>query len=102
MAERETSIEEPPHDVLAAEAFEMPASDPELHHHGPIQVPEDPAGIAEPHDVLAADEFPMPAARQSGTAGSLVTHSGGGWHAGMLAAVGALGLVVLLWLLRRR
>ncbi len=49
------------HDILAAEAFAMPAPDPRL-HHGPIVLPEDPTGIAEPHDVLAAEEFPMPAA----------------------------------------
>ena len=61
MAEQEIPLDERPHDVLAAEAFAMPASDPELHHHGPIALPEDPTGIEEPHDVLAAEEFPMPA-----------------------------------------
>ena len=48
------------HDVLAAEAFAMPAPDPSL-HHGPVLLPEDPTGIEEPHDVLAAEEFAMPA-----------------------------------------
>jgi hypothetical protein len=53
---------EPPHDVLAAEEFGMPARDPAL-HHGPVALPSDPTGIAEPHDVLAAEEFAMPAPR---------------------------------------
>ena len=52
---------EPPHDILAAEAFELPAGDPELHPHGPLKLPDDPTGILEPHDVLAAEEFAMPA-----------------------------------------
>lgn len=52
---------EPPHDVLAAEEFAMPAPDPDLHHHDRVVLPEDPTGIAEPHDVLAAEEFPIPA-----------------------------------------
>jgi hypothetical protein len=63
MAETKVPREEPPHDVLAAEAFAMPAPDPELHHHGRIVLPDDPAGVSEPHDVLAAEEFPMPAPR---------------------------------------
>jgi hypothetical protein len=54
--------DEPAHDVLAAEAFAMPAPDPSL-HHGPLVLPDDPTGILEPHDVLAAEEFPMPAVR---------------------------------------
>lgn len=51
---------EPPHDVLAAEEFALPAPDPIL-HHSPVRLPEDPTGIAEPHDVLAAEEFALPA-----------------------------------------
>lgn len=51
-------MSEPPHDVLAAEQFVMPAPDPALKRP---RLPEDPAGTAEPHDVLAAEEFPMPA-----------------------------------------
>jgi hypothetical protein len=56
----ETSAQEPAHDVLAAEAFAVPAQDKSL-HHDPVVLPDDPTGIAEPHDVLAAEEFPMPA-----------------------------------------
>jgi len=52
---------EPPHDILAAEEFAMPAPDPDLHHQEPVVLPDDPTGIAEPHDVLAAEEFPIPA-----------------------------------------
>ena len=46
--------EEGAHDVLAAEAFAVPAPDPAL-RHAPIALPDDPSGIAEPHDVLAAE-----------------------------------------------
>ena len=52
---------EPPHDVLAAEEFALPAPDPDLHHRDPGELPDDPTGILEPHDVLAAEEFPIPA-----------------------------------------
>jgi hypothetical protein len=55
--------------VLAAEAFAMPAPDPEL-HHGPVVLPEDPTGIEEPHDVLAAEEFAIPAPRGHPGAGA--------------------------------
>ena len=64
------------HDVLAAEAFAVPARDPAL-RHGPIKLPDDPSGIAEAHDVLAAEEFAMPATQPpSSPAG----------HAGRIAA----------------
>jgi hypothetical protein len=49
-----------PHDVLAADEFEVGASDPTL-HHGPLQIPDDLRGNPEAHDVLAAEEFPVPA-----------------------------------------
>jgi hypothetical protein len=57
--------------VLAAEAFAMPAPDPEL-RHGPVVLPEDPTGLAEPHDILAAEEFaiPAPVSHPSGGAAS--------------------------------
>jgi hypothetical protein len=63
VSETKSPDREPAHDVLAAELFGMPAPDPELHHHGPVRLPDDPTGIEEPHDVLAAEEFPMPAPR---------------------------------------
>lgn len=55
---------EPAHDILAAEAFAVPTSDPAL-RHDPLVLPEDPSGIAEAHDILAAEEFAMPAAQPS-------------------------------------
>jgi hypothetical protein len=57
-----TPADEPAHDVLAAEAFALPAPDPEL-NHPPVVLPSDPSGIQEPHDVLAAEEFAMPAVK---------------------------------------
>jgi hypothetical protein len=62
MEGRESAREDEAHDVLAAEAFAVPAPDPSLRHQ-PITLPEDPSGIEEPHDVLAAEEFAMPATR---------------------------------------
>lgn len=53
--------EDPPHDILAAEEFAVPAPDPQLHHQEPVVLPPDPTGIPQPHDVLAAEEFPIPA-----------------------------------------
>ena len=50
---------DPAHDILAAEAFAVPAPDPRLRHD--LDLPGDPAGIVEPHDILAAEEFAMPA-----------------------------------------
>jgi hypothetical protein len=57
-----TPADEPAHDVLAAEAFGVPAPDPEL-NHPPVVLPSDPSGIQEPHDILAAEEFAMPAVK---------------------------------------
>ncbi len=61
--------EDAAHDVLAAEAFAVPARDPSL-KHDPVVLPDDPTGIAEPHDILAAEEFAMPAGPPSGSEGS--------------------------------
>jgi hypothetical protein len=105
MAEPKTRLDERPHDVLAAEAFAMPAPDPELHHHGPIALPEDPTGIEEPHDVLAAEEFPMPAPRPSGSSAvagvgnALARHAGGLGTRGIAVVAGLAG--ALLIVLRR-
>lgn len=60
-AHRDKPASDPAHDILAAEEFGVPAADPDLHHHGPIILPEDPSGNAEPHDILAAEAFAMPA-----------------------------------------
>ena len=101
MADNGRSTEEQAHDVLAAEAFAMPAADPDLHHHGPVVLPEDPTGIAEPHDVLAAEEFPMPAARHA--APPTLVERAEGWRT-PAAAIGAAlsALLALRALLRRR
>jgi hypothetical protein len=55
------------HDVLAAEEFAMPAPDPTL-HHAPVVLPTDLTGVAEARDVLAAEEFAMPAGHAGGGA----------------------------------
>jgi hypothetical protein len=68
MSEQGRPTEEPARDVLAAEAFAVPARDPAL-THGPVVLPDDPSGITEPHDILAAEEFAMPAATPRGGAG---------------------------------
>ena len=60
MPEPNKQVEEPAHDVLAAEEFPMPAPDPAI-THGPVELPADLTGAAEPRDVLAAEEFAMPA-----------------------------------------
>jgi hypothetical protein len=65
---------EPAHDVLAAEAFAVPARDPSL-GHAPVVLPDDPSGISEPHDILAAEEFAMPAGRGDGSSSSLARHA---------------------------
>ncbi len=94
--------QEQAHDVLAAEAFAMPAPDPTL-RHTPIALPEDPSGIAEPHDVLAAEEFAMPAPREpsspSGPAGRIVAKARG--PAGVVALF-AVALGMLRAFRRRR
>jgi hypothetical protein len=84
------------HDVLAAEAFQMPAADPDL-HHGPVVLPEDPTGNAEPHDILAAEEFAMPAPAPYHP--SALAHRRGGW--GRLAAE-IVVVALLVRLIRRR
>ena len=88
------------HDVLAAEAFAMPAPDPALHHHGPIQLPEDPMGNAEPHDILAAEEFPMPAPHAP-RGPALVERRGGLVQVALEVAAGLVVLALLRRWLRR-
>jgi hypothetical protein len=85
------------HDVLAAEAFQMPAADPDL-HHGPVVLPEDPTGNAEAHDILAAEEFAMPAPSPYHPAA--LAQRRGGW--GRFAVEAAAAVLVLRAVLRRR
>jgi hypothetical protein len=105
MPGRESSPpEEEAHDVLAAEAFAVPAADPSLRHE-PITLPDDPSGIAEPHDVLAAEEFAMPATRPksspAGPAGRIAAKAPLPVRIVALTAV-ALGLLRALRRRRRR
>src|SRR5581483_8496987 len=96
MAEsRHESTDAEAHDVLAAEAFAVPAPDPQL-RHDPVVLPEDPTGIPEPHDILAAEEFPMPSARPHAA-----RRPGEGAGAGRIGVV-ALAAGLLAWAMRRR
>lgn len=91
------SDEEDAHDVLAAEAFAVPAPDPDLRHEQ-VVLPDDPSGIEAPHDVLAAEEFAMPAA-------SSRSHAAGAASAARArrTAMGvAAGLMALFGLRRAR
>jgi hypothetical protein len=90
--------QEPARDVLAAEAFAVPAPDPELQQR-PFVPPEDPSGIAEPHDILAAEEFAMPAGRPATQRRRI---AGGGPPARRVGlAAAAAGLLALLGRRRR-
>jgi hypothetical protein len=98
MSNTQTSGEGEAHDILAAEAFGFPAADPDLHHHGPVELPADPTGIEEPHDVLAAEEFPMPAV----SAATLADRMSSEQRPWALLLAGLVGAVLLLRMLRRR
>lgn len=99
MSETQTPREEPAHDVLAADEFAVPARDPSL-RHDPVQLPEDPSGIAEPHDVLAAEEFAMPATPRCGFGVGLARRTASRtWRPAVAVAA---ALVVVRRLLRRR
>jgi hypothetical protein len=91
---------EPAHDVLAAEAFAMPAADPAL-HHGPVVLPDDPTGIAEAHDVLAAEQFAMPAGWPVGADGARAPRRRPSSRLTRAVAAAVTGYVVLRQLRRR-
>ncbi len=100
MSESNKPAEDTAHDVLAAEAFAVPARDPSLTHR-PVVLPDDPTGIAEPHDILAAEEFAMPAGVPVPEgASALVRHAGSAWR-GVLG-IALLVLVVVRMRRRRR
>jgi hypothetical protein len=95
---------EPAHDILAAEDYGVPGPDPdlhELHRHEPLNVPHDPHGDAEPHDVLAAEEFPMPAVHPHPKP-SLVERRGGPARFAMEVAIVLSAIMALRRLLRGR
>jgi hypothetical protein len=99
MAKPHTSEnDEAAHDVLAAEAFQVPAADPVL-HRSPVVLPDDPTGSSEPHDILAAEEFAMPAPRPAYHPAELA-HRRGGW--GRLVAEIVVVLAVVRAITRRR
>jgi hypothetical protein len=95
VATPQTPAEEPAHDVLAAEAFAVPARDPEL-RQDPVVLPDDPSGIEAPHDVLAAEEFAMPAP------GHPAPGDASGARGRRLAVAGAVAALVGFVILRRR
>ena len=99
MSGRSNSAEGKAKDVLAAEAFAVPAADPNLHPRGPILVPEDPSGIEEPHDVLAAEEFAMPASPRPRVSSTFTRPSEAGIRTRLAVAAGVL---LALRALRRR
>jgi hypothetical protein len=124
MVDPKTPLDEPPHDVLAAEAFAVPAPDPGLLeaqardvlaaeafavpapdpvlHHGPVVLPGDLTGAAEPRDVLAAEEFAMPAAPLQ-SSGVVLHELRPSWQRTAVAGVGfVVALRLLLRALRRR
>jgi LPXTG-motif cell wall-anchored protein len=84
--------QEPAHDVLAAEAFAVPAADPRLRSR-PFSVPDDPSGIAEPHDILAAEEFAMPAASRETEPTTLARGAESPWWTALGAAAALLAVV---------
>jgi hypothetical protein len=95
------SAQDRAHDVLAAEAFAVPAADPALRHH-PITLPDDPSGIAEPHDVLAAEEFAMPATRKPPEPAGALALARKARSPLPIGLAGVLALVALAVLSRRR
>lgn len=101
MSRQQKPETEAAHDILAAEAFGVPAADPEL-HHGPVTLPEDPTGIPEAHDILAAEEFAMPAPHHPHAETSLVRRTAGGRGALQVGAALALGFLLARLLRRRR
>jgi hypothetical protein len=96
MPEHGRQTEDSAHDVLAAEAFAVPARDPSL-THDPVVLPDDPTGISEPHDILAAEEFAMPAGRPVSEGGAFARSAR---RKGPLVA--AIALAVVIAVRRRR
>jgi hypothetical protein len=89
------------HDVLAAEEFAMPAPDPTL-HHPPVVLPTDLTGAADPRDVLAAEEFAMPAPPPH-PGGGVARGARASWGRTAVAGAAAfVGLRVVARKLRRR
>ena len=102
MPDERNRSKDPARDVLAAEAFAVPSSDPTLRHQ-PITLPDDPSGIAEAHDVLAAEEFAMPAPRDSSdSGGGALARAGEATSPRRIALAAAVALLALIVFRRRR
>jgi hypothetical protein len=91
---------EPAHDVLAADEYGMPGADPDLHHRH-VALPPDPAGLAEPHDVLAAEAYAMPAPRSGEPGMRLAQRPDAGSRIVLEAGVLLVALLLVRRLLRR-
>lgn len=87
---------EPAHDVLAAEAFAMPAADRGSRHTPRDEHSDDPA----PHDVLSAEEYAMPAGTHHAVPPGPHVDPGRRGTVGRLIGAGAA--LAALWALRRR
>jgi hypothetical protein len=88
---------EPPTDVLAAEEFGVPAPDPGLCPEH-LRLPEDLVGN-EPRDVLVAEEFAMPAPDEARVRPPAVVRRG--LPIIRLAAINLPPLLGAMWLFRR-
>jgi hypothetical protein len=88
---------EPPTDVLAAEEFGVPAPDPGLHPEH-LMLPEDLVGN-EPRDVLIAEEFAMPAPDEARVRPPAAVRRG--LPIMRLVAINLPPLLGAAWLLRR-
>jgi hypothetical protein len=87
------------HNVLAAEAFAVPAPDPAIAHDR-VVLPPDPTGITRPHDVLAAEQFALPAAPPH--PGGIDLRSAHRRTGPRIAVLGALAALIVTLVLRRR
>lgn len=99
---------DPVHDVLAAEEFAVPAPDPRLHARREARTGPPPGSgrgggdeADAPHDILAADEFALP--------GAELHNVPPGWHPAVSSRGDTRGrvwlaavTVVALWRWRRR
>jgi hypothetical protein len=88
---------EPPTDVLAAEEFGVPAPDPGLRPEA-LLLPEDLVGN-EPRDVLVAEEFAMPAPDEARVRPPAIVRQG--LPIARLVAINLPPLLGAAWLFRR-
>jgi hypothetical protein len=84
------------HDILAAEAFAMPSADRGSRHAPRDEHSDDPA----PHDVLAAEEYAMPAGRHHALPPDGA--GGGARRRSWVRVLGVAGGLMVVRALRRR